>query len=81
LLTLWTMSRSGCRTDARTLLFVFFPAVLLFGIHFTAVGLAILVVISSRTDWILNRQERADIDALALPFLKKMRIPVKSLWP
>lgn len=81
LLTLWTMRRSGCRTDARTLLLVFFPIVLLLGINFAALSLAILVVIAGRTEWILDRQDRADIDALILPIFKKARIPLDSLWP
>ncbi len=81
LLTFWTMSRSGCRTDARTLLLAFFPAILLLGVNVAATGLAILVVIAGRTDWILNRQDRDDIDALVLPMLKKARIPLASLWP
>jgi len=38
-------------------------------------------VIAGRTDWILDRQDRKDIDALVLPMLKKARIPLVSLWP
>jgi len=81
LLTFWTMRRAGCRTEARTLLFAFFPAILLLGVSVAASGLAILVVIAGRTDWILDRQDRKDIDALVLPMLKKARIPLVSLWP
>lgn len=80
-MTFWTMSRSGCRTDARTLLFALFPAILLLGINVAATGLAVLVVIAGRTDWILDSQDRKDIDALLLPILKKARIPLESLWP
>jgi polysaccharide transporter, PST family len=81
LLTFWTMSRAGCRTDARTLLFAFFPAILLLGINVAACGLAILVAIAGRTSWILDSQDRKDIDAMVLPMLRKARIPLESLWP
>jgi O-antigen/teichoic acid export membrane protein len=81
LLTFWTMSRAGCRTDARTLCFAFFPAILLLGIDVAASGLAILVVIAGRTNWILDHQDRKDIDKMVLPLLQKARIPLESLWP
>lgn len=81
LLTFWTMSRAGCRTDARTLCFAFFPAILLLGIDVAASGIAILVVIAGRTNWILDHQDRKDIDKMVLPLLQKARIPLESLWP
>lgn len=81
LLTLYGMSRTGCKTDSRTWLFIFFPAVLLLGANLAAASIAILVVLAGRTDWILDRQDRIDIDKLVRPLFQKARIPIQSLWP
>ena len=81
LLTLATMSRAGCRIDARTVFFSLCPVIILLGTHVAAIGLTLMVVISGRTNWILNQRDRSDIDALVLPILKKIRVPITTLWP
>ena len=81
LLTLFSMSRAGCRIDSRTFALLFLPAVLLLGIHVAATCIAILVVIAGRTDWLLNRDEKRTIDVAILPKLSKIGLSIQSLWP
>ncbi len=81
LLTVISMSRAGCRIDSRTFALLFLPTVLLLGIHVAASCIAILVVIAGRTDWLLNREEKLNVDVALLPKLSRMGLSIQSLWP
>ncbi len=40
-----------------------------------------VVLLAGRTEWLLTRQDRQDIDALFLPHVQRLGIRVASLWP
>ena len=66
-LTFRSMRRLGCAMDTRTLALSSFPAVLLLGPTASAVAIGCLVILASRTEYILTKQDRDDIDAIVLP--------------
>lgn len=80
-LTFRSMRRLGCAMDTRTLALSSFPAVLLLGPTASAVAIGCLVILASRTEYILTKQDRDDIDAIVLPKLRACRIELASLWP
>ena len=81
LLTFRSMASLGCSVGARTIILSAFPAVLLFGPLVAALAIGLLVVLASRTDYVLTSQDRSDIDELVLPKLNAFGIPIRSLWP
>ncbi len=81
LLTIRSMHGLGCSLGARTLSLAIFPIVLLFGPIAASLALGAVFFLASRTEWILTRQDRSDIDLLLLPKLAAAGIPIRSLWP
>ncbi len=81
LLTFRTMRQLGCNLGARTWILSIFPAVLLLGPTLSALAIGVVFFLSSRTDWILSSQDRADIDKLVLPKLTSAGLTLRSLWP
>ncbi len=80
-LTFRSMRRLGCAVGARTLILATFPAILLLGPLASAVAIGVLVVLASRTDYVLTSRDRDDIDELVIPKLRAVGISLRSLWP
>jgi polysaccharide transporter, PST family len=80
-LTFRSMHQFGCPIERRTILFAVLPAVLLLGPTISAIVVVGLFFIASRTEWLLSKEDRQDIDALILPKLKKLGYKFDSLWP
>ena len=81
LLTFRSMQRLGCSMGARTLALATFPAVLLLGPIASAFAIGVLVLLASRTNWVLSSQDRDDIDSIVVPKLRAVGISLPTLWP
>lgn len=81
LMTVWFVHRNGCRIDTASVVLLALPSVLVCGPVATALILYLVLVVIGRTDWILSREDRREIDRLLLPKLDRFRIRLESLWP
>jgi polysaccharide transporter, PST family len=81
LLTFRTMHNLGCNLGARTFVFALFPIILFFGPTLSSLAIGVVFFLSSRTNWILTDQDRAEIDNLVLPKIMAAGVPIRSLWP
>jgi O-antigen/teichoic acid export membrane protein len=79
--TFWRVHQEGCHLDARVLVAGFFPVLLLLGPELTMVGFLAMTVIAVRTDWLLNEEDRSELDQAIIPKLRKLHLPIQSLWP
>jgi polysaccharide transporter, PST family len=79
-LVLRRVDREGCSIRRRTLAVSCLPLSLSFGPAVAAVLLMALAVVCGRTNWLLSDDDRAKIDQLLLPYCKKLRLPIASLW-
>lgn len=80
-LVLWRLHREGCTIKLSTLLFCGLPICLLLGDVFTVTVLASVTIACGRTNWLLTQKDRHAIDQLLLPYLRKLRLPMRSIWP
>jgi hypothetical protein len=53
----------------------------LLGDVFTVTVLASVTIACGRTNWLLTQKDRHAIDQLLLPYLRKLRLPMRSIWP
>jgi polysaccharide transporter, PST family len=81
LLTFHALRRLGCNLGGRTIALAFLPLIVLFGSTTAAVGIAIIVFLAGRTEWILSAADRVQIDEFVIPKLRKSGIGLSSLWP
>ncbi len=81
LLILWRIHREGCAIRFKTVAVCCLPLTLCLGIPFTAAVMMGLTVLCGRTDWLLDRNDRRAIDNLVVPYLERLKIPIRSLWP
>jgi O-antigen/teichoic acid export membrane protein len=56
------------------------PVLLLFGPSLAMLGVAIVVLVMSRTTFILNSKEKKLLDEAVLPVLSKLGIQIPSVW-
>jgi PST family polysaccharide transporter len=75
------METLGCRLGPSLYVLTLAPAMLLAGPVLAALGFVALVMLSGRTNWLFSQQERDQLDALILPKLQQLRLPLVSLWP
>ncbi|MBX3420697.1 MAG: lipopolysaccharide biosynthesis protein [Pirellulaceae bacterium] len=80
LMILWRVHREGCSISRKTIIFSLVPASLIFGAHVSAVTLLLLTVACVRTNWLLDQRDRESLDQLVLPCLRRVRLPIRSLW-
>ena len=81
LLVLWRVDREGCPIGLKSLLFCGLPLVLICGEVVTATVFMALTLLCGRTNWILDAQDRQRLDELMLPYCRRWRLPLRSLWP
>jgi polysaccharide transporter, PST family len=81
LLTFRSIGKYGCKVDRRALGLALLPAILLFGAATASCAITALFFIAGRTEWLLSKQDRADINAAVLPKLERFKIKLDSLWP
>ncbi len=79
-LLIWQMSRLGCRLGWGTCVLCLTPATLIAGPVWAMFSLCIIVVVASRTNWLLSASDRQQIDAAIVPKLQKLGIRLQSLW-
>lgn len=80
-LVLWRIHREGCRIRWSTILFCGLPACMSLGVPVTAAVIMGLAVVCGRTNWLLGESDRSAIDEAVLPYLRRLRVPLRSLWP
>lgn len=80
LLVLRRVDREGCSIGRRTVLVSLLPLSLAFGPAVSALVLMVLAIVCGRTNWLLSDEDRAKIDELLIPYCKKLRLPIASLW-
>ncbi|HAC90615.1 MAG TPA: hypothetical protein DCF63_08260 [Planctomycetaceae bacterium] len=80
-LVLWRMHREGCKIKLSTLLFCGMPVCLLFGQVAAITLLSAVIIACGRTNWLLTSADRRAMDQLLVPYLEKLRLPMRSIWP
>lgn len=75
-----SLSRLGVSFGWGTWLIVVAPVSLLAGPIPAAFVWGALIVLASRTDWLLSDEEKTSIDASLMPVLKKFGVRATSLW-
>ncbi len=80
LLLVWQMHRFGCRLGWGTIALCLTPAAITAGPEIAALSLVVIVFVAGRTQWLLSNEDRLQIDAAIIPKLRKLGIPLQSLW-
>jgi O-antigen/teichoic acid export membrane protein len=81
LLLMWRMSANHCHLGRGTLGLCLAPLAIVAGPVMTSGVLVALVFIAGRTEWFLSAADREQIDAAALPVLRRCGLRLSSLWP
>ncbi len=79
--TLIALSAVGCRLGRAPIALCLVPICLAFGPLCASLAMVALVLIAGRTDWLLNGNDRNDIDAMILPKVHKLGLRISTLWP
>jgi hypothetical protein len=43
--------------------------------------LSAVIIACGRTNWLLTSADRRAMDQLLVPYLEKLRLPMRSIWP
>lgn len=81
ILTITMLWRSGISLGKSFPCIVLLPLSLVAGTIPAAICLAALLIMLSRTNWVLSAEEKAQLDSSLIPQLNKLGISLKSLWP
>jgi polysaccharide transporter, PST family len=79
-MTLVEMLRSGVAFRWNSLWFCLLPLTLVLGSAFSAMALALMFWLASRTDWLLTSAEKKTLDQALIPRLRKFGWSRGSLW-
>jgi PST family polysaccharide transporter len=80
LMICWRLQRAGCPIQAKSLVVGSLPLSLLLGPHAAGVLFLLLAIVCGRTNWLLNNDDRQAIDGCVLPRLRKVGLPIETLW-
>jgi polysaccharide transporter, PST family len=80
LMICWRVHREGCPINRKTVFISFLPLSLMLGSVTTAVIFMLLAIICGRTNWLLNVADRESIDQIVLPRLRRLGLPLNTLW-
>jgi polysaccharide transporter, PST family len=78
--TAWTLERLEITLGWPTYLIAATPIALAFGTIPAAIVGTILVLVASRTSWLLNAEEKQSIDAVVVPILQRLGLRVSTVW-
>jgi O-antigen/teichoic acid export membrane protein len=80
-LILWRLDNDGCSIRRQTYLISCLPVCLSLGPTAVTCLLVALTFVCGRTNWLLTERDRASIDELLIPYCRRVRLPIGSLWP
>lgn len=80
LMTWWSLSCHDVGLDRTSVVLSLLPVVLLLGALPSMCVAAVLIVLTSRTSIILGREEKKRIDEAILPQLRRIGLPIRTLW-
>jgi hypothetical protein len=76
----WQMSRYGCWLGWGTIVLCLLPLAVAAGPIVASLVLSLTVVVAGRTTWLLSASDRQQIDEAILPQLRRLGLPLRSLW-
>ena len=77
----WRLHGCGCRVDSGMLLLSVAPVALLAGPVIASLCLMVLVALAGRTELLLSRSDREQIDEVVISGLQRFGIRLASIWP
>jgi O-antigen/teichoic acid export membrane protein len=76
----WQMSRYGCWLGWGTIVLCLLPLAVAAGPIVASLVLSLTVLVAGRTTWLLSASDRQQIDEAILPQLRRLGLPLRSLW-
>jgi len=71
-LVIWSLHLAGCRFAKSLIVFMTLPVLIAFSTEAAAIGLAALIWISGRTNWLLSREEKEIIENALRPMFARL---------
>ena len=80
LMTVISLRLAKIQFSSAFFLIALLPSLLVLGPVIAMVGAALIVVLSSRTGWIFNNEEKSLLDRSLVPVLSKVGLSIPSIW-